>query len=109
MAPGEGPRGDTVSVWRFLCVAGLTPLRSVSLGYFPPSSNYEKLEVFVKKFPIYKYQLYFSSTTCIGELERNVRITSTFGAVGGGSFTPVNLADREFLQILVSYQRLFGT
>ena len=65
--------------------------------------------MFVKKFPIYKYQLYFSSTACVGELERNVRTTSTFGTVGGGSLTPVNLADREFLQILVSYQRFFGT
>ena len=63
----------------------------------------------MKKFPIYKYQLYFSSTVCIGELERNVRTACTLGAVAGGSFTPVNLADHEFLPIFVSYQRIFGT
>ena len=97
-----------MSGWRFRWVAGLTSPGSISLGYFPPSSNYEKMEVFVKKFPIYKYQLYFSSTACVRELERNVRTTSTPKAVGGGSFTPVNLADHEFLQIFVSYQRLFG-
>lgn len=108
MAPGEGPRGDTVSCWCFVRVAGLTSPCSVSLGYFPPSSNYEKLEVFVKKFPIYKYQLYFSSTACIGELERNVRTIFTLETVDGRSFTPVNLADHEFLQIFVPYQRFFG-
>ena len=56
----------------------------------------------MKKFPIYKYQLYFSSTACIGELERNVRTISIFEAVDGESFTQVTLADHKFLQIFVS-------
>lgn len=76
MVPGESPRGGTVSYCSFSWVGdGLTPFCSVSLGYFPPSSNYEDLEVFVKKFPIYKYQLYFASTASCAELERNVRTT----------------------------------
>ena len=63
----------------------------------------------MKKFPIYKYQLYFSSTACIAELERNVRTTSSFEAVDGESFTPANHADHEFLQIFLSHKRLFGS
>jgi hypothetical protein len=33
----------------------------------------------VKKFPIYKYQLYFASKGCVAELEQNVRKTSISG------------------------------
>jgi len=63
----------------------------------------------VKKFPIYKYQLYFASSACSVELERNVRTTSIPEAAYGDLFTPVNPSDREFLQICVSYGRFFGT
>jgi len=90
-------------------IIGPTPPCSVSVGYFPPSANYERLEVFVKKFPIYRYQLYFSSTACSVELERNVCTTSIFEAVAGDPSKPVTPADREFLQILVSHERFCGT
>ena len=80
MVPGEDSRGSAVSgVSNSSRVVWLTPPCSVGLGYFPPSSNFEKLEVFVKKFPIYKYQLYFASKGCVAELEKNVRTISIFG------------------------------
>jgi hypothetical protein len=90
-------------------VVGLTPPRSVSLGYFPPSSNYEQLEAFVKKFPMYKYQLYFASAACSAELERNVRTISIFETVDGDLLTPVDPADHKFLPIFISYKRFFGS
>jgi hypothetical protein len=90
-------------------VVGLTSLHSVSLGYFPPSSNYEQLGVFAKKFPIYRYQLYFASTTCSAELERNVRTVSMFETAKGSSLISADPADHEFLQIFVPYERFFGS
>ena len=64
--------------------------------------------MFVKKFPIYKYQLYFATTACVGELEGNVRTSFTPETADGYLFTPMNRVDHELLQILVSYQRFFG-
>jgi soluble epoxide hydrolase/lipid-phosphate phosphatase len=61
------------------CVSNPFVCGSVSIGYFPPSQTYEPLEEFIKKFPIYKYQLYFGSPACTMELERNVRIALHFG------------------------------
>lgn len=108
VAPRESPRGSTVSGWFFRWVLGLTP-GSVSLGYFPPSSNYERLEAFVKKFPIYKYQLYFASPACIVELDRNVHIVLIFETVHNDLLTPVNSAGHEFLQIFIPFERIFGS
>lgn len=109
VVPGESPRGSAVGDHFFLRVLGLIPPSSVSIGYFPPSSNYEQLEAFVKKFPIYKYQLYFSDPTCIAELDRNVRTIPIFKPVDDGLFTQVSSADHEFLQIFIPHECLFGT
>ncbi|KAF9645124.1 alpha/beta-hydrolase [Thelephora ganbajun] len=84
----------------------LIPPSSVSLGYFPPSSNYEDLDVFVKRFPIYKYQLYFASTGSSAELERNVRTIPTLEMADGDRLTPANSLDRELLQIFIFMQEL---
>lgn len=63
----------------------------------------------MRKFPIYKYQLYFASAACTAELERNVRTPSIPETADGDLFTPTGRIDRELLQIFVSYKRLFGT
>ena len=107
VVPGEGPRSSTVRGLFSGRIVGLTLPCSVSLGYFPPSSNYKQLEAFVKKFPTYEYQLYFASTACSGELERNVRTTPISETDDCALFTQVDPADHEFLQICVSYERLF--
>ena len=51
----------------------------------------------MKKFPIYKYQLYFASSACSVELERNVRTIPIPETVDGGLLTLVGHSDREFL------------
>lgn len=57
----------------------------------------------MKKFPIYKYQLYFASKGCVAELENNVRKTSIFGRVA------VIRSHRESIQIVNFFRYAFHT
>lgn len=66
-----------------VCAFDLTPSCSLSIGYFPPIPTYEPLEAYIKKFPIYKYQLYFGNPACTMELEKNVRTVSILEISGG--------------------------
>ena len=108
VVPRKSPGSNPVSI-RFLCLwptrSGSTDrLPSVSIGYFPPSRSYEPLESLVKKFPTYKYQLYFSSPTCSMELERNVGTTSMLLLGRDG-----NLESMHRLQIANFFRYSFHT